>query len=256
MLDELIPLSAFAEWTCMLGSRSLWVYSPLRLLRSRGAESEQRVNPVQENPPHAMHSCAGGTSEFGENREEEYAAFNSGHSLFQELFFYTNVKNVGDVPGAGCIYVETVVDRDSGLAFAKLYSAKNAMNAVDILASRVIPFFERQGEAIKEIHTRKTDEYCGLLPLHPFETFLATSHIQHLPMEQPGHPSNSLCERFYQFLLKEFFMPALRRTFQVTLDGLQKDLGAFVAAYNAMQLKHENDMQSGPHPSTNSPVDL
>ena len=107
----------------------------------------------------------------------------TGHSLFQEMFFFCTVKNVGDIPGAGCIYVETVVDRDSGIAFAKVYSAKNAMNAVDILASRVVPFFERQGIAIKEIHTRKTSEYCGLPPAHPFETFLATSHIQHLPMD-------------------------------------------------------------------------
>jgi hypothetical protein len=132
-----------------------------------------------------------------------------------------------------------VVDRDSRIAFAKVYSAKNVMNASDIFVSRVMPFFERQGTAIKEIHTRKTSEYCGLLSVHPFESFLATRHIQHLPMDQPSHPNNFLCEQFYRFLLKEFFLPALRRTFQVSLDELQKGLDTFVQAYNAAQMSHE-----------------
>ena len=165
-----------------------------------------------------------------ENRADEF--LNEGRALFQEVFFFCTVKNLGDIPGPGCIYVETVVDRDSGIAFAKVYSAKHPINAVDILASRVVPFFERQGQTIEEIHTRKTSEYCGLLPIHPYENFLATSHIRHLPKNQPGHPDNHLCEEFYRFLLKEFFLPALRRKFQITLDSLQKDLDIFVQAYN------------------------
>ncbi len=253
MLHELIPSS---EWTCAPGSRSLWVYSPLRLLRRPVAESEQGLDRLPEKPHFLAHPCVGGKSELEEKKEIEDVAFDDGHSLFQEVFFFCTVKNVGDVPGTGCIYVETVVDRDSGIAFAKVYSAKNAMNAVDILASRVMPFFERQGVAIKEIHTRKTSEYCGLLTVHPFETFLATSHIQHLPKDQPGHANNRFCEQFYRFLLKEFFMPALRRKFQLSLDGLQKDLDAFVEAYNSMQMKHENTVKSGPPPPTNFPVDL
>ncbi len=178
----------------------------------------------------------------------EDMASGDGHSLFQEGFFFCEVKNVGEVPGTGCIYVETVVDRDSGIAFAKVYSTKNALNAVDILASRVMPFLERQRVSIKEIHTPKTTEYCGLLSVHPFETFLAASHIQHLPKDRPGHPHDRLCEGFYQFLLQDFFRPALRRTFQLSLDDLQAELDPFVEAYNAMQLKHENPIKSAPHP--------
>ncbi len=220
------------------------------------AESEQGLDPLPGKPHFHAHPCVGGKSELGEKQEKEYVAFHDGHSLFQELFFFCTVKNVGDVPGTGCIYVETVVDRDSGIAFAKVYSAKNAMNAVDILASRVVPFFERQGVAIKEIHTRKTSEYCGLLPVHPFETFLATAHIQHLPMEQPGQPYSYLCEQFYRFLQKEFFLPALRSKFQLSLDDLQKGLDAFVETHNALQMKRDGKTQGGPPPATNSPVDL
>lgn len=119
---------------------------------------------------------------------------NEGRALFQEVFFFCTIKNLGDIPGTGCIYVETVVDRDTGMAFAKVYSAKHPINAVDILTSRVVPFFERHGQTIDEIHTRKTNEYCGLLPVHPYENFLAASHVRHLPKNQPGHPDNHLCE--------------------------------------------------------------
>jgi hypothetical protein len=174
--------------------------------------------------------------------EEEFKKLKSartkgGQSLFQEAFFFCDVKNVGEVHGTGCIYVETVVDRDTGCAFAKVYPAKNPMNAVDILSSRVLPYFKELGVVIREIHTRKTPEYCGLVPLHPFETFLATSRIRHLSTEQPGKPYNYLCVQFYRFLQKEFFQPALRKKFMLSLDELQIDLDAFMEAYNDMQWK-------------------
>lgn len=248
MLPELIPSFPSPECTCVPGSRSKWAYYPQGMLGHPVGEPGQRLDRLQEGPCFLAHPCVGGKSELKEMKENEDVASNSGRSLFQEVFFFCTVKNIGDVPGTGRIYVETVVDRDSGIAFAKVYSVKNAMNAVDLLVSRVVPFFEHQGVAIKEIHTRKTSEYCGLFPVHPFETFLATSHIQHLPKDQSNQPYNYLCEQFYRFLLKEFFLPALRRTFKLSLDELQKDLDTFVEAYNAVQIKRENEMKTGPHP--------
>jgi len=254
MLHELIPSLPAARSTLAPGSRSMWAHYPGGLLRHPEAEAGLCQDNLQAEPAPLAHSCAVTKIEPGEN--EEGVALHEGHSLFQELFFFCTVKNVGDAPGARCIYVETVVDRDSGLAFAKVYPSKNAMNAVDILASRVLPFFDRRGVAIKEIHTRKTSEYCGLPPVHPFETYLATAHIEHLPKSQPSHPDNYLCEQFYRFLLKEFFLPALRKTFRLSLDSMQKDLDSFVETYNAMQMNRENQMKNTPQPQANFPVDL
>jgi hypothetical protein len=256
MLHEIIPFLPPTESRSGNGSRSAWVYYPQRLLDGPDAKSEPRLDHLPEKPRFPGQMCRESKCELKETKGKEDAAFHDGHSLFQESFFFCTFRNVGGVPGMGCIYVETVVDRDSGIAFAKVYSAKNAMNALDILATRVAPFFEGQGIAIKEIHTRNTSEYCGLLYVHPFESFLTTSHIQHLPMDQPGHPNNFLCEQFYRFLLKEFFPPAIRKTFQVSLDELQKGLDTFVEAHNAAQVKHENGMKSGLHPPVNFPVDL
>jgi len=256
MLHEIIPFLPATESASGDGPHSAWVYYPQRLLLGPDAESEPSLDHLPEKPRFPGHPSTEGKCELNETKGNEDAAFHDGHSLFQESFFFCTFRNVGGVPGTGCIYVETVVDRDSSLAFAKVYSAKNAMNALDILASRVAPFFERQGIAIKEIHTRNTSEYCGLLSVHPFESFLTTAHIQHLPMDQPSHPNNFLCEHFYRVLLKEFFLPALRRTFQVSLDDLQKDLDTFVEAHNVAQMKHENGMKSGLRPAANFPVDL
>ncbi len=256
MLRELIPSSPSAELTYGPGSRFLWVYYPQGLLRYLGTESAPRSDRLLKNRRFTFHQCMKGKGEFEGKKEREDAASNHGHSLFQEVFFFCTVKNVGDAPATGCIYVETVVDRDSGVAFAKVYPAKNAMNAVDILASRVVPFFERQGIAIEEIHTRNTSEYCGLPPAHPFETFLVSSHIEHLEMNNASQPYNYLCEQFYRVLLKEFFPLALRRTFHLSLGEMQKDLDAFVEAYNTKQMEHENELKSELHPSTNFLVDL
>jgi hypothetical protein len=256
MLHEIIPFLPVTESASGGEPHSAWAYCPQRVLHGPDAESEPCLDHLPEKPRFRGHPCTGVKCELEETNKKEDAALNVGHSLFQESFFFCTVKNVGDVPGTGCIYAETVVDRDSGIAFAKVYSAKNAMNALDILESRVVPFFERQGIAIKEIHTRRTSKYCGLLSVHPFESFLATSHIQHRPMDQPSHPNNFLCEQFYRVLLQEFFLPALRRKFQVSLGDLQKDLDTFVEARNAAEMKHEYRMKSGLPPTANFPVDL
>jgi transposase InsO family protein len=245
MLHEMIQFSTTGEWTCAPESRSMWASYPKQLMGSPEAESEQWTGHLQEKPRFLAQPCMGGKSENEKNSEKGCAASNPGHPLFQEVFFFCTVKKVGDVPGAKFIFVETVVDRDSGIAFAKVYSARNAMNAVDILASRVIPFFERQGVTIKEIHTRKASEYCGLPPAHPYETFLATSHIEHLEIDHSRQPHNYRCEQFYRLLLKEFFPLALRRTFQLSLGEMQKDLDAFVKDYNSKRMKHDVETEIG-----------
>jgi hypothetical protein len=256
MVPDSIPSLPSAKSTCTQGSHSIWTYFREGPFGHSGANSGVSPERPQEEPPSGAHPCMGRKGPLEEPKVQGDAASGLGHSLFQEVFFFCAIKNVGDVPGMGCIFVETVVDRDSGIAFAKVYSAKNAMNAVDILSTRVIPFFEFHGITIREIHTHKTSEYCGLVPVHPFETFLATSDIQHLPINQPGQPYNYLCEQFYRFLQKDFFQPALRRKFQLSLDDLQRDLDTFVEAYNAARMKHAKETKSYTPPATKFPVDL
>ena len=125
MLHELIPFSSSADWNCTTG-----IALPSGHITHKGSRNAPGSNrslcpdPFTEEPGFLAHPCTGGKSELMEKKEKKMWLSNYGHSLFQELFFFCTIKNVGDVPGTGCIYVETVVDRDSGIAFAKVYSAK------------------------------------------------------------------------------------------------------------------------------------
>lgn len=183
-----------------------------------------------------------GTSDASREPTAEDAASNCGRALYQADFFVCTVTAVGDIPGGGSIYVEVVVDRDSDMAFAKVYPTRSLLNGLDILTSRVIPFFERQGAAIAEIHTPNSRAYCGPVPRHPFETLLLTSQIKHVAgAKADDDPREHACKQFYWFLLDEFFQPALRKKFRVSLDELQKDLDAFLKSYNSA--KHLRGMK-------------
>lgn len=169
-----------------------------------------------------------------------------GHSLFQESFFFCRIKNVGDDPGVGDIYVETAVDGYSRMAFAKVHPEQNSMNAVDLLKTRVLPFFERYGVEIERVFTPKGAEYCGLAPVHPFETFLTTSKIQHLQMAPSTQLSDSPCEQLFHVLQHEFFTQELRKRFQQSVTILQRDLDIFVERYNSQRADLDADSQSHP----------
>lgn len=165
----------------------------------------------------------------------------SAGSLFQDSFFLCSIKNIGDLPGTGNLFLEVVVDGGTRVAFAKIYAARNLLNPVDILTSRVLPYYGRRGISVTEIHTRRSNHYCGAFPAHPFETFLVTSHIQHSVLRQRSDAKFYLCEDFYWFVLKEFLQPELRKKFNLSLEEFQRDLDAFVEAYNAMQVKRGDE---------------
>ena len=254
MLHEVLPADPSKLLILNEISRIHGVNDQGETAQQSGAGYEQLLDRLPEKSEYLSPQVTSETQESKGIMEKDHPPAGPGPSLFQEVFFFCTIKKIGDIPGASCIYVETVVDRNSGMAFAKVYSSKNARNAVDILASRVAPYFNRQRMAISEIHTRRTSEYCGLMLAHPFETFLSNSRIRHLPMDQPGHPCNYLCEEFYRHLLKNFFLPPLRKACQISLEKLQMDLDTFVTAYNSLQMKQEINLKDGAGTSANFPV--
>lgn len=204
------------------------------LLQNRGRSTEAPLSMMGQRNRNAYSTRA--PERFGDSTE--------GCALYQDCFFLFDVKTVGDIPEASRIYVEMAVDRASGAAFAKICSGRNAMNGIEVLAGRAIPFFERQGVSIGELHTRNTIEYCGLAPKHPFELCLATHGIQHVTIATREDPYYFLCEQFYWFLLTEFFQPALRKTFPLSIGALQRELDAFLEAYNSNKHARARDASS------------
>ena len=64
-------------------------------------------------------------------------------------------------------------------AWARLYTSKMPVTAVQILNNHVLPFFEEQGVKIQTILSDNGREYCGRPGKHPYELFLQLEDIEH-----------------------------------------------------------------------------
>ena len=102
---------------------------------------------------------------------------------------------VGTLKGVGRIYQQTFVDTYSKWASAKLYPAKTAITAADLLNDRVLPFFEVQGAEMLRILTDRGTEFCGRHDEHPYQLFLAVNDIDHTKTKVKSPQTNGICER-------------------------------------------------------------
>lgn len=149
-----------------------------------------------------------------------------GYLLCQDTFY------VGALKGVGRLYLQAVVDTYSSLAFAKIYTAKLAITAADIVYDRVLPFYASEGLAVEAFLTDRGKEYVGKPDEHPYELLLALNEISHR-LTKVGTPrTNGFVERFNRTVLDEFFREAFRKKFYSSVDELQKDLDKWVRHYN------------------------
>jgi len=206
------------EFSC--GSRRVWAYYPQGLLPSH---KHFQMGTIPETHLPFCHECRPGAVNPEPQSQTDTPPY-SERLIFQESFLVCTVKDFGDLPGVRDIYVETVVDANCRLGFAKVYPSKNAMNAADILRDRVLPFYERYAVTIGRVCTRSTREYCGLALIHPFEALLATSRIEHSSLHPGCGMHNQPCEDFYRVLCTEFFTPAIRNNSYKSFGKLQQDL--------------------------------
>lgn len=66
-------------------------------------------------------------------------------SLYPGYLLCQDTLYVGTLKGVGRLYMQAVVDTYSSFAFAKLYNAKLAITAADLVYDRVLPFYETEG---------------------------------------------------------------------------------------------------------------
>jgi transposase len=121
-----------------------------------------------------------------------------GFLLGQDTYF------VGTIKGVGKIYMQSVVDTNCSLGFAKLYLSKVPMTAVDVLYDRVLPFYEEHRVEVDHLLTDNGREYCGRPLNHPFELFLAVNQIEHRRTDIGSPETNGFCERFHRTVKEEF----------------------------------------------------
>ena len=158
-------------------------------------------------------------------RERHIESHRPGELLSQDTFY------VGHMKGVGRIYLHTVVDTYSSLAFGFLYSSKQAEAAVSVLHNDVLPFYQERGIPVKAVLTDNGTEFCGT-PEHPYELYLALCGIEHrrTPVRRPQ--SNGFVERFNRTVNEEFFQRAWRKKLYTALDELQADLDEWLYYYN------------------------
>jgi transposase InsO family protein len=156
----------------------------------------------------------------------EFDSEHPGYCLAQDTFY------VGTLKGVGRVYQQTVIDTYSKVGFAKLYTRKTPLTAADALNDRVIPFYDEQGIRTDRVLTDRGTEYRGAHDRHEYELHLAVEDIDHTRTKVKSPQTNGICERFHKTLLDEFYRVAFRKRAYDTVETLQADLDAWMAAYN------------------------
>lgn len=139
---------------------------------------------------------------------------------------------VGNMKGVGRIYQQTFIDTYSRVAFAKLYTSKDAITSADVLNDRVIPFFDSHDIPLLRILTDRGTEYCGKIENHAYQLYLAVEDIDHTRTKARSPQTNGICERFHQTMLNEFYRVAFRKKIYNSLEELQNDLDEWMSYYN------------------------
>lgn len=139
---------------------------------------------------------------------------------------------VGNMKGVGRIYQQTFIDTYTKVVFAKLYLAKSAITAADILNDRIVPFFDSHEIPLLRIMTDRGTEYCGKIENHEYQLYLAIEDIDHTKIKARSPQTNGICERFHKTVLHEFYMIAFRKKVYNNLEELQADLDIWIKHYN------------------------
>ena len=92
--------------------------------------------------------------------------------------------------------------------WARLYTSKMPVTAVQILNNHVLPFFEERGVKIRTI-----------------------LNIEHRTT-RVGRPQSRFIERFHRTLLEEHLRIKGRTTWYETVEEMQKDLDVYLETYN------------------------
>jgi transposase InsO family protein len=235
--DTLRPRGVFIS---AAGVRCVWLRHGLETFQKRLKALEQRVartgEVLTESQLRALEKAKEEKIAWGEIETEHVGYLGS-----QDTFY------VGTLKGVGRIYQQSFIDSFAAVAFAKLYTTKQPINAADLLNDQVLPFFDQQELPLLRVLTDRGTEFCGRADAHDYELFLALNDIEHSRTKAKSPQTNGICERFQKTVLDEFYRIAFRRIIYTTLEELQKDLNEWLAYYNT-QRPHQGKRCQGKTP--------
>ena len=161
-----------------------------------------------------------------EYRERHIEVKKTGELVAVDTFF------AGTLKGVGKVYIQTVLDCFSRYVWARLYTSKMPVTAVQILNNHVLPFFEEHGVKVETVLSDNGREFCGREDQHPYELFLQLEEIEHRKTKVGRPQSNGFIERFHRTLLDEHLRVKGRTTWYESVEEMQADLDAYLETYN------------------------
>jgi transposase InsO family protein len=176
-----------------------------------------------------------------EFRERHIEAPHTGALVAVDTFF------VGHLKGVGRVYLQTAIDCHSRYSWAKLYTNKMPITAVQTLNNEVLPTFEEHEARIDAVLSDNGREFCGRKDQHPYELFLQLESIEHKTTRVGRPQSNGIVERLHRTLLDEHLRVQGRTVWHETVEEMQSALDAYLLGYN-QDRPHQGRGMSGRTP--------
>lgn len=139
---------------------------------------------------------------------------------------------VGALKGGGKVYLQTVIDCHSRYAWAKLFTEKLPVMAMQTPNNEVLPTFEAQGAVIDAVLSDNGREFSGRPDQHPYELFLQLEGIAHKTTRVSRPQSNGIVERLHRTLLDEHLRSQGRIVWHESVAEMQTVLDGWLLRYN------------------------
>ena len=139
---------------------------------------------------------------------------------------------VGRMGTLGEVWQQTFLDTASRMLFVRVYPTRTPEAAADLLATRVLPFFDGHAVPLRRVLTDRSLQYCGRPERHAFRGLLEARGIAHGLAGAAEPQAQLLVEDLHRLMLDEFYKVAARRRAYRSLDELQADVDGWVDTHN------------------------